>query len=82
MVEPSLAFLLENALTAIIIVLYLAYEIHWGRLNKLATQMDHVILAILALSRANPRVKEEAIAERLNGHSPESFLEEDDNAQD
>ena len=76
MIAPSLQFAVENALTATIIVLYLAYEIHYGRLNSLAAKVDEVIYAVIALARASDDVDEDQVAERLNGHTPDDLLEE------
>jgi len=70
---PSLTFLVENALTAIVLVGYLFYEIHHGRLEVLASKVDEVIIAVIALAQENDHVDEEEIADRLNGHSPEDL---------
>lgn len=79
MVEVSIGFILENSLTALILIVYLAYEIHFGRLNKLATQMDSVIDVLIALSRTNDEIDSDAVSERLNGDSPRDlFIEEED----
>lgn len=81
MVDPSISFLVENALTAVLLIAYLWYEIHHGRLEKLANQMDAVIMAIIALSQNNPRVDEDAIINNLNGETPQHFVKEPVNVE-
>ena len=73
MPAPSLAFIVENALTAIIIVLYLAYEIHYGRLQRVANKVDEVIIAVIALAQENDDIDDDKVADRLNGSSPEDL---------
>jgi hypothetical protein len=72
----SLSFLVEHATAGLIVVAYLAYEIHWGRLSDLAAKIDEVIVAVIALARETAGVDEEAVAERLNGHTPRDLLVE------
>ncbi|MEF8881997.1 MAG: hypothetical protein V5A34_05670 [Halapricum sp.] len=74
--QPSFQFLLENGLTAVILVIYLHYEIHWGRLHRLAEKIDEVVYAVIALARASDDVDEREVADRLNGHTPDDLLED------
>lgn len=74
--QPSFQFLLENGLTALLLTLYLFYEIHYGRLNRLAAKIDEVVYAVIALARASEDVDEEQVAERLNGHTPDDLLDD------
>lgn len=69
----SVAFLVENAMTAVIVVVYLFYEIHYGRLQRVASKVDEVIIAVIALAQENDDIDEEEVANRLNGTSPEDL---------
>jgi hypothetical protein len=72
----SLSFLVEHATAGLIVVAYLVYEIHWGRLSTLAAKIDEVIVAVIALARATPRVNEQKVVDRLDGHTPDDLLVE------
>lgn len=72
----SLSFLVEQLGTGVMVVTYLWYEIHYGRLSSLARKLDEVIFAVIALARASPGVDEEAVADRLNGHTPDHLISE------
>ena len=74
MLGISLAFLVQNSLTAVIVVVYLFYEIHYGRLSALTHKINAMIIAIIALAKANERVDEEKVIESLNGSTPEDLL--------
>lgn len=73
MPAPSVAFLVENAMTAVIVVLYLFYEIHFGRLQVVAKKVDEVIIAVIALAQENDDIDEDEVADRLNGSSPDDL---------
>jgi hypothetical protein len=70
---PSVAFLVENAMTAVIVVVYLFYEIHYGRLQRVANKVDEVIIAVIALAQENDDIDEDKVADRLNGSSPDDL---------
>ncbi|GGO01729.1 hypothetical protein [Haloarcula pellucida] len=73
MATPSLSFLVENAMTAVIVVVYLFYEIHYGRLERVAKKVDEVIIAVIALAQENESIDEQKVADRLNGSSPDDL---------
>lgn len=77
----SVAFLVEHGTTALIIIVYLFYEIHWGRLDSLANTIDEVVHAVIALARETRGVDEEAVVERLNGHTPKDLLEDEESGE-
>lgn len=77
-VALSVPFLVENVLQAIIIIAYLFYEIHWGRLNRLANTLDEVVRAVIALARETRGVDEAAVVDRLNGHTPKDLLTDEE----
>lgn len=70
----SLGFVVENALTAVLIIAYIGYEIHYGRLNTLTMRMEGVTDAIVALSRQVEGVDERAVIDRIDGTSPNDFI--------
>lgn len=74
----SLSFLLEHATTAVLVILYLFYEIHHGRLERVADKVDEVIIAVIALAQENDDIDEDEVADRLNGSSPDDLRLEDD----
>lgn len=74
----SLQFVADNALPAVIVAGYLAYEIRWGRLSTLANKLDEIIIAVVALAKENDDIDEDAVADRLNGSSPDDLRIESD----
>lgn len=69
-----LVYVIDNALPALMVTLYLAYEIHFGRLDDLAGKIDALIDAVVALARESPAIDEDKVAERLNGDSPDDLI--------
>jgi len=74
----SLSFLVENASTAVLVILYLFYEIHYGRLERVADKVDEVIVAVIALAQENDDIDEDEVADRLNGSSPDDLRLDND----
>jgi|GEM_PF-4500620 len=77
-VMVSLSFLVENASTAVLVILYLFYEIHHGRLERVADKVDEVIVAVIALAQENDDIDEDEVADRLNGSSPDDLRLDND----
>ncbi|MFW6435661.1 MAG: hypothetical protein ACOCY1_04700 [Halovenus sp.] len=80
MVSPS--FLIEQGSTATLIIVYLWYEIHHGRLDDYAHKLDETIYAVIALAREVEDVDEQAVADRLNGHSPDDLINNTEESHD
>ncbi|EMA17197.1 hypothetical protein [Haloarcula amylolytica] len=74
----SLSFLVENASAAVLVILYLFYEIHHGRLERVADKVDEVIIAVIALAQENDDIDEDEVADRLNGSSPDDLRLDND----
>lgn len=77
-VMVSLSFLVENASAAVLVILYLFYEIHHGRLERVADKVDEVIIAVIALAQENDDIDEDEVADRLNGSSPDDLRLDND----
>mgnify|MGYP007042285335 CR=1 FL=1 len=74
----SLSFLVENASTAVLVILYLFYEIHHGRLERVADKVDEVIVAVIALAQENDDIDEdEAVNVHNNDHDGDVSFESD-----
>jgi hypothetical protein len=69
----SLSFVAQNAGVALPVIVYLYYEIHHGRVDDLSSKVDETIIATVALSQEIEDIDEDAVADRLNGHSPDDF---------
>lgn len=72
------AIVIENMLTAVIIVAYLFYEVRFGRGARFSHKLEGLIEVTVALARENPDIDDEAVADRLNGDTPSQFVEDDD----
>lgn len=73
----SLAYLVENVLTAIIVISYLAYEIRWGRVSRMVDRLDGVIDVVMLLVYDSDFVDEESAEEHMNGNSIYDLIESD-----
>jgi hypothetical protein len=82
-VSPSLSLglLLENSLTAIIIIAYLAYETYFGRFRQFIERQGALVNAVVALAREHDNIDEQKVSERVNGHGPHDFVKDDDEEQ-
>ncbi|MDT3434703.1 hypothetical protein [Haloarcula sp. 1CSR25-25] len=76
-VTPSISFLIENVLVALLIIIYLAYEIRLGRGQALASKLNGLVEVTVAIARENPNIDEERVADRLNGDAPSQFQDDD-----
>lgn len=74
----SLSFVAQNAGVALPVIAYLWYEIHHGRLEDLSAKVDETIIAVVALSHEIEDIDEDAVSDRLNGHSPDDFRLDDE----
>ena len=72
--EISLTFLIENILVAAIVVFYLYYEIHYGRVSSFADRLDAVVDSVIALAREHDNIDEQKVIDRLNGHTPDGLI--------
>lgn len=77
-ITPSVSFLIENVLVALLIILYLGYEIHWGRGKALTNKIEGLIEVVVAIAQENPEIDEQDVADRLNGNAPSQFKKDDD----
>jgi hypothetical protein len=78
---PIFEFLLENALTAIIIVVYIFYEIHFGRIGRSMDKVESIIIAVIALARETPGVDDEKVEDLLNGSTPDGLRRGDPDSE-
>lgn len=69
-------FVIENSLTALIVVAYIYYEVHWGRFANFQERMEGVVDAVVALAREHDDIDEEKVANRVNGDSPEDLIKD------
>lgn len=73
----SLAFLVENVLTGVIVAGYLAYEIRWGRGQDYTDKLNGVVIILLAVVEEIDGVDEERARDRLNGERPDDYRVQD-----
>ncbi|MFB6284584.1 MAG: hypothetical protein ABEK59_11775 [Halobacteria archaeon] len=72
----GMEMLFERSLTAILIIAYLFYEIHHGRVEVFAEKLDTTIDAVVALARESENIDEEKYVEEVNGDMPARYIQE------
>lgn len=70
----SLTFLVQQSLTGVIVVAYLAYEIRWGRGQVAFDQLNGVTIVLLAVVEELDGVDENRAKDRLNGEQPDDYI--------
>lgn len=70
----SLSLLLENSITAIIIVIYLGYSMRWGKLGSIRRRIEGLADAVMALAIEHENIDEKSVAERVNGNMPSLLI--------
>lgn len=72
----SIGVILEQSITALIVISYLAYEIRWGRVNGLVERIESLSNAVVALARVEGRIKTHMVSEDIKDRSPGDYIKD------